>query len=186
MSDPTDEQILAHARVHARAVIRDERNGLAVEFDALEWAVSRRAKRRAGSCRWDADREVATIVLSRRAYCAFEPSAFEAVVRHELIHAWEFQRFGEAGHGERFLERAAELDVPRHCASFTPPRYTLSCLECGWSAERHRASKPVRAPDRYRCGVCGGGYEVEHVESGRTWRSASGYGGAKAALGAEW
>ena len=185
-TEPTDEEIIAHARGHARATLADEGVSLDVDFDRLEWAVSSRAKRRAGVCRWNARTETATIVLSRRAYCAFDTEAFEAVVRHELIHAWEFQRFGESGHGQRFLERAAALDVPRHCASFSAPRYVLRCLECEWSAKRHRASKPVRAPGGYRCGVCGGSYEVEHAESGRTWRCASGYGGVKAALGEEW
>lgn len=181
-SPPTDEEILAHARVHARAVA-DE---LSVDLERVEWTVSSRARRRAGACRWDRETATATITLSRRAYSAYDRERFEAVVRHELIHAWEFQRFGESGHGERFRERAAALDVPRHCDAFAEPRYVLRCLDCGWEARRHRASKPVRVPDRYRCGECGGEYEVEHVSSGRTWASAGGYGAAKRALGETW
>ncbi|ARS91100.1 SprT-like domain-containing protein [Natrarchaeobaculum aegyptiacum] len=181
-----DDELLARARIHAREVV-DEYD-VSVDLGALEWDVSARAKRRAGACRWHADREVATIVLARRAYEAYDWPAFAAVVRHELVHAWEFQQFGESGHGPRFLERAAELDAPRHCQSFSDPRYVLHCLEdhCDWRAERHRASQPVKAPDQYRCGACGGSYEVEHVESGRTWTSASGFGGVKAALGDRW
>ncbi|WP_207590762.1 SprT-like domain-containing protein [Halomontanus rarus] len=181
--EPTDEEIVAHARVHARAVAND---ALAVDLSRIEWEVSARARRRAGVCRWHASSETATIVLSRKAYRAYDREAFEAVVRHELIHAWEFQQFGESSHGKRFRERATELDVSRHCESFSSPRYVIRCLECDWRAKRHRASKPIRAPDGYRCGVCGGEYEVEHAESGRTWTTASGYGGVKAALGEEW
>lgn len=181
-----DDELLARARIHARSVLKE--TGLAVDLSRIEWDVSPRAKRRAGVCRWDADAGVATIVLTRRAYRAYDADAFEAVVRHELIHAWQFQRFGEAGHGARFREVAAELDAPRRCESFSDPRYVLRCLDadCEWTASRHRASEPVKTPSRYRCGRCGGAYAVEHVASGRTWTTAGGYGGTKAALGSDW
>ncbi len=177
-----DDELIARARIHSREVDVD------VDRSRLEWEVSARAKRRAGACRWDADREVATIVLSRRAYEAYDWEEFAAVVRHELVHAWEFQHFGESGHGERFRREARRLDAPRHCRSFAEPRYVLRCLDedCAWRARRHRASKPVTTPERYRCGTCGGEYEVEHTASGRTWTSASEYGGVKSALGEGW
>ncbi|RQG90194.1 sprT domain-containing protein [Natrarchaeobius halalkaliphilus] len=181
-----DDEIVARARIHARTVL-DEYD-LSVDRDALEWETSLRARRRAGACRWDPNREIATIILARRAYERYDWPTFAGVVRHELVHAWEYQRFGESGHGARFRERAAALDAPRHCQSFSEPRYVLRCREtdCDWEATRHRASKPVKSPDRYRCGSCGGSYEVEHAESGRTWTTASGYGGSKAALGDDW
>ena len=177
-----DDELLARARIHARDV------DIPVDRSRLEWEVSARARRRAGCCRWNADREVATIVLSRRAYEAYDWETFSGVVRHELVHAWEFQEFGESGHGNRFLERAAAIDAPRYCESFTEPRYRLRCLadSCEWQAARHRASEPVRTPERYRCGDCGESYVVEHVSSGRTWTTASEYGGVKSALGDEW
>jgi len=178
----TTEEILAHARVHARSIA----DRLAVDLSAIEWEVSTRARRRAGACRWAREEQTATIVLSRQAYESYDREGFEAVVRHELIHAWEFQQFGESGHGPRFRRKADELEVPRHCESFTKPRYRIRCQACGWEAGRHRASKPIKNPERYRCGDCGGGYTVEHVESGRTWTSAAEYGGAKAALGDRW
>ena len=177
-----DDEIVARARIHSREVDLD------IDRSALSWEVSVRAKRRAGACRWNATQERATIVLSRRAYEAYDWTEFAAVVRHELIHAWEFQHFGESGHGERFRRQARRLEAPRHCRSFTDPRYVLRCLEdgCDWQGARHRASKPVTAPERYRCGSCGGSYEVEHVESGRVWTNSSEYGGVKSALGEEW
>ena len=180
----TDEEILAHARVHARSVA-DE---IGVDLDSVDWDVSARAKRRAGLCRWNADTELATIVLSRRAYTAFDRESFESVVRHELIHAWEFQTYGESSHGARFRERAREFDVSVTCDRFSAPRYRLRCDDpgCDWSLARHRASRTVTSPDRYRCGSCGAALTVEHIESGRTWRSAAGYGGAKSALGDDW
>ncbi|MFP9062122.1 SprT-like domain-containing protein [Natrialbaceae archaeon A-chndr2] len=177
-----DDELIARARIHARQVEID------VEWERLEWAVSSRAKRRAGACRWNREREVATIVLSRRAYRAYDWETFAEVVRHELVHAWEFQHFGESGHGERFRRMASRLEAPRHCPSFTEPRYRLRCQNqgCEWEASRHRASKPVTTPERYRCGSCGADYEVEHTDSGRTWSCSSGYGGVKAALGDRW
>ncbi|RQH03062.1 SprT family zinc-dependent metalloprotease [Natrarchaeobius oligotrophus] len=181
-----DDEIVARARIHAREVV-DEYD-LPVDLGALEWETSARARRRAGVCRWNARREVATIVLARKAYERYRWPEFASVVRHELVHAWEYQQFGTSGHGRRFLERAAELDAPRHCRRFSEPRYVLRCLAdgCDWSATRHRASRPVKSPERYRCGSCGDRYEVEHAESGRTWTTASGYGGAKSALGERW
>ncbi|MFP8954225.1 SprT-like domain-containing protein [Natrialbaceae archaeon A-arb3/5] len=181
-----DDEIMARARIHAREVVRE--SDLSIDLDAIEWDVSTRAKRRAGACRWNSRTAVATIVLTRRAYERYEWAEFAGVVRHELVHAWEYQQFGESGHGRRFRERAAELDAPRHCRTFSEPRYVLRCLEagCEWTASRHRASRPVKSPGRYRCGSCGGSYEVEHAESGRTWTSASEYGGIKSSLGDEW
>ena len=181
-----DDEIVARARIHTREVI--DNHGLEIDREALEWTVTTRARRRAGACRWDADREVATIVLTRQAYEHYEWAAFAGVIRHELVHAWEFQRFGESGHGPRFRKRAAAIDAPRHCQAFAAPRYVLRCLEgdCAWQAKRYRASKPVKAPDQYRCGCCGGRYEVEHAASGRRWTTASGFGGAKAAVGDAW
>jgi predicted SprT family Zn-dependent metalloprotease len=181
-----DDEILARARIHAREVIVD--HGLDLDLGAVEWDVSARSRRQAGLCRWHVASETATIVLARRAYKRYDWPEFAAVVRHELVHAWEFQRFGESGHGERFRDLAARLEAPRHCRSFADPRYVLRCRgsDCDWRATRHRASKPVRAPDRYRCGMCGGALAAEHVDSGRTWNSASGFGGAKAALGDDW
>jgi len=180
------DEIVARARIHAREVV--DEHEVAIDLGALEWTVSARARRRAGACRWQPDREVATIVLARRAYERYDWPAFAGIVRHELVHAWEFQQFGESGHGSRFRECAAALEAPRYCESFAEPRYVLRCRAagCDWRAKRHRASKPVKVPDQYRCGACGGGYEVEHTDSGRTWTTASGYGGAKAALGDDW
>ncbi|MCU4925297.1 SprT-like domain-containing protein [Halobacteria archaeon AArc-dxtr1] len=181
-----DDELLARARIHAREVVAG--SDIDVDLGRVEWDVSSRATRRAGCCRWNRDREVATIVLTRRAYEAYEWDDFAAVVRHELVHASQFQHEGESGHGPQFRRLAARVDAPRHCEAFAEPRYVLCCLadDCDWQAGRHRASDPVRTPSRYRCGDCGGDYVVSHVESGRTWTTAAGYGGAKAAVGDEW
>jgi predicted SprT family Zn-dependent metalloprotease len=193
-----------------------ERAAAYAETVALAWDVSERAKRRAGCCRYDADTGQLTIVLTWDAYCEFGWQEFTATIRHELVHAWEFQRFGEFGHGERFRRMAAQVDAPRHCRTFTDGRLELVCTadttgynfveyfdttgcrksprdysrqydDCDWRPERHRASKPVRTPDAgYRCGECGSRYVVHHGASGRTWRTNAGYEQAREALGEDW
>jgi predicted SprT family Zn-dependent metalloprotease len=180
-----DDELLARARIHAREIV--DKHALDLNLGAIEWEVSARARRRAGLCRYHGD-GVVTIVLARRAYERYEWPEFAAVVRHELVHAWEFLHFGESGHGERFRDLAARLDAPRHCRSFAEPRYVLRCREddCEWRATRHRASAPVRSPSRYRCGDCGDALAVEHVDSGRTWENAEGFDRTKAALGESW
>lgn len=169
-SDATDAAtILDQVREYALGIPLD------VDHDRIEWEVSTRAKRRAGACRQHPDEDRVTIRLARRAYDRLDWAAFAGVVRHELVHAWEFQEFGEAGHGPRFRVKARELDAPRHCPQFTDHRLVLDCEECDWTAGRHRASDPVKFPERYGCGQCGSDYRVEHVASGRTWTTNSGY-----------
>ncbi|WP_435335348.1 SprT-like domain-containing protein [Haloarchaeobius sp. TZWWS8] len=182
--DPqTPDDLCSWARSYASTVDID------VDLDAVSWAVSKRARRRAGACRYHPGDETCTVVLTWQAYRAYGWREFTDTIRHELVHVWEFQQYGESGHGPRFREKAAELDAPRHCEPFSEPRYVLVCEndECDWRATRHRASKPVKQPSSgYRCGVCSQPYEVEHVASGETWRTEQGFDAAKRRLGDEW
>lgn len=181
--DPeTRAELLACAAAYARTV------DLPVDHDAITWEVSERAKRRAGVCRYDAGDGTVTIRLAWRAYEAHGWERFRRTIRHELIHAWEFQEWGEAGHGERFAEKAAALDVDRHCEAFTAARLRAVCTatDCDWAVRRYRASATVTRPERYGCGACGADYAVVHRESGRRWETSEGYERARAAIGDEW
>jgi len=171
---------LDRVRKYARTVPID------VDLDSVQWSISHRAKRRAGSCRYDGD--VATIRLSWDAYREHGWAEMAGVVRHELVHAWEFQQFGESGHGERFREQADRLDAPRHCSPFSEPRLRLVCTaeDCDWSADRFRASVTVSEPNTRRCGVCGDRYRVKHLATGRSWRTARGYEREREAIGEDW
>ena len=179
----TREALLTRAAAYAETVEID------VPVADLDWAISERAKRRAGGCRYDPGTETITILLTWDAYQAFGWAEFTGTIRHELVHAWEFHHHGESGHGRRFRRKADEVDAPRHCRTFTDGRLELVCTapDCGWRPERHRASKPVKFPDEgYRCGECGSAFEVRHVDSGRTWRTHEGYKRARDALGDDW
>lgn len=179
----TRDALLDRAAAYAETVDLD----LAV--GDLEWAISERAKRRAGGCRYDPETGEITIVLTWDAYQAFGWAEFTGTIRHELVHAWEFATHGESGHGARFRRQADAVDAPRHCQQFTDGRLELVCTadDCDWRPERHRASKPVQYPDRgYACGNCGSPFFVRHVASGRTWRTADGYERARAQLGDDW
>lgn len=163
--------LLDRARTYAASV------DVPVDLDRVSWEVSTRAKRRAGACLYDRETGAVTVRLAWRAAEEYDWPAFAAVLRHELIHAWEFQQFGEAGHGPRFRERAADLDVSTTCPTFADARLRLRCTAhgCAWTADRHRASAAVTDPEHRRCGSCGSHYEVEHVASGERWRTDAGY-----------
>lgn len=179
----TRAELLDRAAAYAETVDID------VDVTSIEWKVSERAKRRAGSCRYEQSTEQITISLTWAAYRKFGWEEFTETIRHELVHAWEFSRFGESGHGPRFEKKAREVDAPRHCRKFTDGRLAMVCTndDCDWRPERHRASTTITHPDRgYRCGDCGCEYYVLHVASGRTWRTNDGYERARRALGDEW
>ena len=175
----TREALCSRAADYAETVPID------VDTESVTWEVSERAKRRAGVCVYDGSS--VTIRLTWDAYREVGWRQFTATIRHELIHAWEFQRFGASDHGERFAEQADRLDAPRHCEAFAEARLELRCArECGWRAERHRASPPVKRPRDYRCGDCGGKLVVVHLASEERWRTAAGYDGARERLGDAW
>lgn len=152
---------------------------LDVDLSLVEWDVSKRAKRRAGAVLstpppgaevgrpvdWEATPERhrrCTVRLTWAAHETHGPASTAAVLRHELVHVEQVQRYGTADHGPVFRERAAELDAPRHCEPFTPARYLLYCRECGEvTARRHRRSKPVKRPEAYRSGCCSAPLAVE-------------------------
>lgn len=156
----TPVELLQRAERYAETV------PLPVDLDGVSWEISHRAKRRAGACRYDGSTGEVTIRLTWAAYEAFGWERFAGVIRHELVHACEFQERGESGHGPTFRELAARVDAPRHCPRFAPPAYWVTCLDCGEQLARYRRSKVVKRPDRYRCGSCGGRLTVERNGDG--------------------
>jgi len=178
----TRAELLDRAAAYAETVPID------VDLGRVSWEVSERAKRRAGVRRFEGGTETVTVRLTWAAYEAYGWEEFTDVIRHELVHAWEFQRFGESGHGERYREKAAEVGASRHCRSFVDPRLVLRCTgrDCDWSADRHRASKAVKDPQARRCGACGERYAVGHVGSGERWTTNEGDESARERIGDDW
>ncbi|WP_338728465.1 SprT-like domain-containing protein [Haladaptatus sp. DJG-WS-42] len=178
----THTQLVERAKRHAKTV------ALPIDYSMVSWEVSERARRRAGQCLYNARTGAVTIRLTWAAFEAYGWEQFSGVVRHELVHAWEFQQFGESNHGRRFTKKAREVDAPCSCERFTDGRLTLSCTEerCEWRAERHRASTVVTNPGRYRCGACQSRLVVTHVASGKSWQSEAGYERARKRIDDEW
>ncbi|WP_266079951.1 SprT-like domain-containing protein [Haladaptatus caseinilyticus] len=180
MEPTTREELLTAAERYARTV------PIEVDLSGIDWECSDRAVRRAGACIYNRRTGNVTIRLTWSAYRSFGWEEFTGTIRHELTHAWEFQQFGESGHGGRFAEKARELDAPRHCRSFSDARLRLCCSSCDREARRYRASKAVKRPAKRRCGSCGSRYHVKHVESGHSWRTHAGYLIARKKLDEDW
>jgi hypothetical protein len=176
----TDADIVAWSRAYCRDVRRAW--GVDVRFDLVEWEVSHRAKRRAAAVKrpklpdatvgepydWDAVEGAdgrplpCTLSLTREAVETFDREAWEATLRHELVHVEQYQRDGTTDHGAAFRERAAELDTDVHCPTFADPKYVLTCRECGGLvARRYRDCKLVRERERYRSDCCGAALALE-------------------------
>ncbi|WP_267643505.1 SprT-like domain-containing protein [Haloarchaeobius amylolyticus] len=178
----TKVELCERAAEYARTVDLD------VDLSRISWEVSTQAKRRAGACRYKSHTGEITIRLTWAAYQKFGWEEFTRVIRHELIHAWEFQHFGESTHGRRFKRKASELDVDVHCPKFVEARLLLECEDqnCDWEARRYRASKAVSQPEQRRCGSCNSPYHVTHVATGRSWQTSREYRQIRKEIGDEW
>lgn len=181
-SPDSPEELRRQAVAYARHV------PFPVDLDRVDWEISRRAKRRAGVCLHHRETGRQTIRLTWDAYEAFGWSRFAGTVRHELVHAWEFQQFDESSHGRRFRQAANRVDAPLSCPVFAEARLLLRCrsADCDWRARRYRACPTVTRPERRRCDDCGSRYDVHHVASGETWASETGYERARSQLGDDW
>lgn len=79
----------------------------------------------------------------------------EGVIRHELVHIWEYQQFGDSNHGVRFKTMAGELDAPLESKQFADYKYELFCADCGeFVCGRYQRSKVVKNADEYRSKCC--------------------------------
>ncbi|NUC72572.1 SprT-like domain-containing protein [Haloterrigena sp. SYSU A558-1] len=133
-----------------------------VPLEEVEIEISKQLKRTAGK----AIRKNGQLKM-RFAWKAYQTwgwgDDFEAVIRHELIHIWEYETFGKGGHGRNFKRKARELDAPRHCKSFASDeaKWFLVCSNCGKKTPRFRRSKVIENPHRYRTKCCNEQIEVE-------------------------
>lgn len=162
-SDCSEAEFLAAVRVYAREVV--VAHDLSVGVSDLSWAVSTRAKRRAGAVKHN-DGDPSAVVLTWAHFEAQGWDAAAATVRHELAHVHLLKEYGDPGHGERFRRLAERLDAPVHCERFTSPEWWVVCTSCGERLARYRESKLVKEPAQYQCGACGGSFRVERNDCG--------------------
>lgn len=157
----THEEFLAAAKLYAREVVA--RHDLSVDVSGLDWAVSTRAKRRAGAVVYrDGEPERVKLTWAQFANEGW-PAAAETV-RHELIHAHLIAEADDPSHGAAFRRLADELDTTVHCGRFSDPEWWVTCTDCGARIARYRRSKLVEQPEAYACGDCGGSFRVEPAE----------------------
>jgi SprT-like protein len=154
----SEAEFLAACKLYAREVV--DAADLSVDVSALDWEVSRRAKRRAGQVRYRDD-EPETVVLTWGYFERRGWAAMAETVRHELVHVHLIAEYGDGSHGERFERWAERLDTGVTCELFTTPEWWVVCEACDAALARYRESKLVRRVDEYRCGECGGNLRLE-------------------------
>jgi predicted SprT family Zn-dependent metalloprotease len=184
-SDRQQQHLIERTTAYARTVDLD------VPIESIDWEISTNAQRtrRAGDCRYNRETEQLTITLTWAAYAAWDWDAFTKIIRHELVHAYQFADRGESDHGLRFKLLAESVDAPIHCQRFTTGRLLLRCGE-GCEDYRSKASKLVKHPETVLCRPHDASMTVEHVATGRTWTDHEGYDRERAAIeratDAEW
>ena len=137
------------------------------------WSVNTRAKKRWGDCRALGGGEFAISISARLLADGADDQALRDTVAHELLHTVE----GCVGHRGLWRELADKVtrelpgysisrvtsaadkgfhDEQATAVSAPKYRYALVCERCGQVIRRQKASKVIRAPQRYRCAKCGG------------------------------
>ena len=160
--DPQTEHALCErAAAHAATVAAEHFPELPV--GEITWETSTRMERSAGKAIYDPASEAITIRLSWDACQEYGWAQFARVVRHELIHAYQYHERGEADHGPTFRRWIEPLETDRHCERYAEPTYWVVCEDCDGRTPRYRRSKLIKQPEKYTCG-CGGGLTIETVE----------------------
>lgn len=155
----TKQALCERAEAHATDVAAEHFPALPV--DSITWETSTRMQRSAGVAIYERQSTEITIRLSWDAYETYGWEQFARVVRHELIHAWQYHEYSEADHGPTFRQWVEPLETDRHCERYTEPKYWVVCEECESRDPRYQRSKVVKRPEQYSCGRCGGDISIE-------------------------
>lgn len=157
----TKAALCERAAAHAHEIATEHFPELSVA--AIDWETSTRMQRSAGVAIYERQSEQIMIRLSWDAYEAYGWEQFSRVVRHELIHAWQYHKYSEADHGSTFRQWVEPLETDRHCEQYADPNYWVICEECESRDPRYRRSKVVKQPEQYSCGRCGGEILIEEA-----------------------
>lgn len=149
----TKKELRDRAAAHALEVAQEHFPELPVED--ITWQTSTRMKASAGKAIYrpdgDSDDDEVIVRLSWNAYQQYGWEKFARVVRHELIHVWQYHTHGKGGHGWTFEQWVEALDTDRTCEMFEAPKYWVICDSCGMKMPRYKRSKVVQNPEDYRC-----------------------------------
>lgn len=131
---------------------------LDVDLDGIPVEISDRMTKTAGKVSYiKGTDEIKYIRYAYKAYQKWGWEKFAETIRHELIHVHTVQNYQKGGHGRLFKMLVDPLDTHRHCESFTKDeaKYILRCTDCGNDVgHRHRESKIVKKPQKYRSKCC--------------------------------
>lgn len=157
----TKATLCERAAAHADEVAAEHFPELPVA--TIDWETSTRMQRSAGVAIYEHQHEQITIRLPWDVYEAYGWDQFSRVVRHELIHAWQYHEYGEANHGSAFQQWVEPLETDRHCEQYAEPNYWVICEKCESRDPRYWRSKIVKQPEEYSCSRCGGAISIENV-----------------------
>ena len=145
-------------------------DSLSVAYGSVRsWRVNTRAKSRWGQCRQVApgvfDISISALLLEET---VADQAAMDTIV-HELLHTVP----GCTGHRGKWKQLAERVnrELPGYRIQRCTPAeekgiylpetkrqypYRLQCISCGKEILRQKLCPVVKAPYRYRCGLCGG------------------------------
>jgi len=156
------EAIRDYAESYTLAGVQDQ-----PDLDSIPFDISRRLKSTAGKVQHKRGTgEIVRVRFAWKAYQRWGWERFTSTIRHELIHVWELQEFGKAGHGPVFKRVARQNDTTVNCEHFAQDeaKFELLCSECGGNvAYRHKRSKTVTNPENYRSKCCKAPLEVRDL-----------------------
>lgn len=148
-----DHELSARARRYATEVVFGDAWPLTpahVDLARVTFETSTRMQRKHGICSGNGD-GTCTIRLSEKTHQRAGFSAMQETIRHELVHAHQYQREDtEMGHGASFQRWVDPLDLSGRCSHHYEPvaedyTYTFHCANCGFIGGRYRMCKTVRA-----------------------------------------
>lgn len=166
--EATRSEVIDLAEQHATQVVN--RTPLNISVEAIEWRATRELESRLGYCRSSGrgTYESHLIKLSVDALEARGWQEFMQVVRHELVHAWQFEHEeydSEAGndsdraHGESFEVWMDILSIKK-TGSAVRPDWTIECPACNTTVHKINESRRRQVAERLgelrpvTCGNC--------------------------------
>jgi predicted SprT family Zn-dependent metalloprotease len=163
--EATRSEVIDLAKQHATQVV--SRTPLNISVEAIEWRATRELESKLGYCRSSrlGTYESYLIKLSVDALEACGWQEFMQMVRHELVHVWQFNQREYADddfddpHGESFEEWMDILSIEK-TGSAVRPDWTVECPACNTTVHKIDESRRRHIAERLSelrpitCGNC--------------------------------